>query len=574
MGRTFLFDHVRRMLAPPQPAAASSVGPPLSRRALLAASMTGLGSALLPQHVRAADRAPSPALPRVAIIGAGLAGLTCAYRLRQAGVTATLYEATRQAGGRTRSLRDLGPDHQVMELGGELIDSGDVHLQNLADELGIALLDRAEAGRGLPVGEIFAIGGARVSEAAIRAQLDAARPALRVLAEQADAHGPGFDLATYQALNQQPLSAWLTAHLRDAPALRAVLETAYRGEFGREPHAQSALNLVYMLGRADPAAPGLFGDSDERYQARTGNQSFCDALAAQLPGQVRTLHALVRVQGAPGRGYQLTFRGPGGAPNALADAVIFALPFSTLRQVDLTDLPLSAAKRDAVQELAYGSNAKVSGRFTARPWRSAHGALGSVTSDAPWQQCWDSSLAQAGESGILTNFVGGAPGLACGRGSAESWYTGTFLRGVESVLPGVTARYVRGSAVRTHWPSAPFARGSYACYAPGQWNLHGVEGATEGDGTLFFCGEHTSLDRGGFMEGAAETGDLAAAALLATLGLPCSARHAFALRHARAVPQPALGDAVAMGTFLARRRARQRSLAHLWRRGAVLQAAQ
>ncbi|MET0343718.1 MAG: NAD(P)/FAD-dependent oxidoreductase [Polyangiales bacterium] len=569
MARTSLFDRVRGLLAadPSLPRQGGREGAPLTRRALLGACMAGLGSALTPSAARALCAAPARTQPRVAIIGAGLAGLSCAYRLRQAGVHATVYEATRRVGGRTSSLRGLGPDRQVIELGGELIDSGDVHLHNLADELDIVLLDRAAAARGRAVGEIFVVDGKRVPDALIRGQLDAVRPALRALAAQADARDPAFDLAVYDALNRQSMGAWLDAHVTDAPQLRAVLESAYRGEFGRELDAQSALNLVFMLGGAAVDAPGLFGDSDERYQARGGNQTFCDALSTRLPDTVKLGHALTRVRGAPRRGYTLQFRTASGPSVAQAEVLIFALPFATLRRVDLTDLPLSADKRRAVAELSYGTNAKVAGRFATRPWSTLHGALGSLTSDANWQQAWDSSLAQAGESGILTNFLGGAQGLACVGASAEQWYTGTFLRGVERVLPGVAAGYVRGSAVRMHWPSAPYARGSYACYAPGQWDLYGTEGATEGEGTLLFCGEHTSLERAGFMEGAAETGELAAAALLAALGRPCSARHAFSMRLARALPQPALGASIAPGTFLARCDARARALAALWHEG-------
>jgi monoamine oxidase len=41
----------------------------------------------------------SAATPRIVIVGAGLAGLTCAYRLKQAGIPATIYEATDRVGG-------------------------------------------------------------------------------------------------------------------------------------------------------------------------------------------------------------------------------------------------------------------------------------------------------------------------------------------------------------------------------------------------------------------------------------------------------------------------------------------
>src|SRR5690349_177530 len=109
MGRTLLFGQVGRMLAASRRAPARHDGQPLTRRALLAACMAGLGGALAPRSALALDAPPSPLLPSVAIIGAGLAGLSCAYRLRQAGVSATVYEATGHTGGRTRSLRDLGP---------------------------------------------------------------------------------------------------------------------------------------------------------------------------------------------------------------------------------------------------------------------------------------------------------------------------------------------------------------------------------------------------------------------------------------------------------------------------------
>ena len=71
--------------------------------------------------------------------------------------------------------------------------------------------------------------------------------------------------------------------------------------------------------------------------------------------------------------------------------------------------------------------------------------------------------------------------------------------------------YLAATAVRMHWPSYPLTKGSYACYAPGQWAFWGTEGLPENRDTLHFCGEHTSLDFQGYMEGAAESGERAAA---------------------------------------------------------------
>jgi monoamine oxidase len=57
---------------------------------------------------------------RVAVIGAGLAGLACAYELRSAGYQVTLIEARTRVGGRVLTLRDLVQGKNV-EAGGELI---------------------------------------------------------------------------------------------------------------------------------------------------------------------------------------------------------------------------------------------------------------------------------------------------------------------------------------------------------------------------------------------------------------------------------------------------------------------
>src|SRR5206468_4224104 len=77
--------------------------------------------------------------PRIAIVGAGLAGLTCAYRLRQAGVIATVYEGNTRLGGRCWSLRGAFNDGQVAERGGELIDQYHKEIRQLVQELGLNL---------------------------------------------------------------------------------------------------------------------------------------------------------------------------------------------------------------------------------------------------------------------------------------------------------------------------------------------------------------------------------------------------------------------------------------------------
>src|SRR5262245_12653315 len=89
--------------------------------------------------------ARSAGAPRIVIVGAGLAGLTCAYRLKQAGYIARIYEAADRIGGRCWTGRGAFADGQIYEHGGELIDTGHRELRRLIRELGLDTVDLLEA---------------------------------------------------------------------------------------------------------------------------------------------------------------------------------------------------------------------------------------------------------------------------------------------------------------------------------------------------------------------------------------------------------------------------------------------
>src|SRR5207244_8038364 len=117
-----------------------------TRRELLKrAGAVGVAAAGSTTMVKAARAASNATAPRIAVVGAGLAGLTCAYRLEQAGYVAQVYEAhPTRVGGRCWSyspLRSPYPfaDGQVAEHGGELIDQGHTAMRQLANELGFTL---------------------------------------------------------------------------------------------------------------------------------------------------------------------------------------------------------------------------------------------------------------------------------------------------------------------------------------------------------------------------------------------------------------------------------------------------
>ena len=484
----------------------------LSRRTFLAAGGAVLGAAACAPGIgtaRARGRDDEP----VVIIGAGIAGLTAGWRLRQAGIPVRIYEAQDRTGGRMLSLRGHFADGQVAELGGELIDTGHATIRALALELGIPLDDLTLDDPSLaPI--VWHFDGAPRTDAAL---VEGFRPlAARIEADLAAATG-GNDVTwrTPQRaaeLDRMTIAEWLE-RTGAGGWVRRVIEVGYTTEFGLEPDQQSALNLLTMIGTGDPFE--IFGESDERFHVRGGNDLIVTALAERMADAIHrgTLLEAVRPR-ADGR-YECTLRRGGTSFTAAAPHLVLALPFTLLRQVSL-DLELPPPKRRAIAELGYGTNAKLMVGFRERHWRSAHRSNGSVLADLPFQLTWETSRLQPGASGILTNFTGGRHGVELGAGTPAEQAT-ALVGGLERVFAGVTAARAGMAEARFHWPSHPFTRGSYASYLPGQWtSIRGAEG--EPVGRLFFAGEHCSPEAQGFMEGGCETGAAAAAAITTSRG--------------------------------------------------------
>ena len=477
-----------------------------ARRRLL----QGAGAGVLLAGCR--SLAPLPGVggeAEVAIIGAGIAGLTAAWRLRQQGVRVRVYEASSRIGGRIHSAQArLTPDPgetQVIELGGELIDSGHLRMRALADEFGLPLDDLAG---GDPDRDTWYFDGRTIVEEDIVAAFVPVAAAIeRDLAGLADGDILHDAPQGAQALDALSIAQWLDRN-GVSGWLRSLLDVAYTTEMGLEIDQQSALNLLTFIGTGDERF-AVFGASDERYHVRGGNQRVTDALGARLDDAIETGSVLEAVRADAG-GHVLAFRRDGGTQQVRARQVVLALPFTLLRRVRL-DVTLPAAQRRAIDTLAYGTNAKLMVGFASRVWR-AHGANGAAMSDLPFQTTWETTRGQPGSGGVLTNFAGGRHGLALGEGTAAA-QAGAAAAALDRLFPGALAARAGAGQARMHWPTQPWALGSYACLRPGDWTgLRGAIGASTGG--LHFAGEHCALDNQGFMEGGCESGEAAAAAVL------------------------------------------------------------
>src|SRR6266576_2921900 len=118
------------------------------RRGFLKAAVSAASLAVGPGHVRAAARA---ATETILVVGAGLAGLCAAYRLREAGKRVIVIEARPVPGGRVRTLRGYFDDGLFAELGAARVAESHEYVLNWVNDLGLSLTPFAPAGPGIQV---------------------------------------------------------------------------------------------------------------------------------------------------------------------------------------------------------------------------------------------------------------------------------------------------------------------------------------------------------------------------------------------------------------------------------------
>ena len=480
----------------------------LTRRQVIAG---GTGLAVAAALSGPLPRALAATSPRIVVVGAGLAGLSCAYQLKQAGYRADVYEASDRVGGRCWTRRGDFADNQIAEHGGELIDQGHQEVRQLAQSLGLTLDNLLQA---QPNGteDFFYFDGQPYSFAQATSDLKGIWQQVHKDVSAAS-YPTQYNLSTERGreLDKLSITDYINLYVPGgiSSKLGQLLDVAYNIEYGAECSVQSSLNLLYLLGYSGQGQLRIFGPSNEKYHVRGGNDQIATGLADALQGQITLNSPLTAIRRNADGTYRLSF----GGSSVTADRVVLALPFSILRTLDYSKAGFSNLKRTAIQELGMGTNSKLHVQFRDRHWYSL-GNNGNTDADTGYQNTWEVTRAQPGASGILVDYTGGNIGASFGSGTPTS-RAQEFLAQIEPVLPGISSKW-NGLATIDYWTGYPWTKGSYSYWKVGQYTaFSGIEGVQEGN--VHFCGEHTSVDFQGYLNGAVETGYRAAAEVVDAL---------------------------------------------------------
>ena len=471
---------------------------------------------------------PALAKPRdgsrsIAIVGAGMAGLACADRLRQAGILGIVYEAeAERVGGRVRSISGIFPGRTI-ELGGEFIDYWHAAILRYVrrfDLTRINLFDTADE-------VLYRIDGLTYPESTI---IDAFREVVQRMKEDMRSVTSGisarnFDSAPNSAdrrLDNTNLQEYLE-QIGSADVFIKAIQSVFGGEYGQEIHLQSCLNFILFakLTRSKSRIVYFGANNAERYAIAEGSEALAQRLRDDLVaagGVVQGGMSITALKKAADGRYVLTF---GGGTTSMHDAVVLAIPATVIRARVTLDATLGIPPQTgaAIAGLQYGDNTKTMFQFgSAQPFAVLGGDGTAYATDAMLpnvQVAFPSKTAALGAdpmTPVVVDYGFGERGRLLPTVDPDGM---GFLRGYDDIFPGAAAAAIpllNGELfARAHWPSEPNVLGSYTCNQPGYFTT--MEGwLGEPVGNLAFAGEHTDSFHNfqGFIEGAAASGIRAA----------------------------------------------------------------
>jgi monoamine oxidase len=446
----------------------------------------------------------SPPL-KVLVLGAGLAGLTGALELCQAGNDVTVLEARLRPGGRIETIRDAFADTLYTESGaaGIIPVEPDYALRYI--KLFNLPLERPEP-RTLPILHFFR--GTRLidhgdGKCQWPLELTADEQQLGLLGMRSKYIKPAVDeiAQTVESGDTQSVVAKYDRmsfgeFLRQAgasPAATELLAIADWDLIGEGSDSQSALDVLCQT-----TSYSIF--TGNRYAIEGGNDLLPKAMALRLGERVHYGAEVVRIEHDEA-GVRAVFKRGGLQHSVSADYMVCTIPFSVLRHIEVFP-PFSEQKQDAINRLSYASVSRVFFQCRRRFWID-EGLSGYAFTDLPTSFFWDGAPRRRSIRGILQAFTNGPHARRCAAMS-ESERLAFALDCTKKLHPQIPEYYEGG--VSRCWDLEQWSMGAFAWFRPGEMSTM-LPHVIRPEGRVFFAGEHTSsLLLRNSVQGALESG--------------------------------------------------------------------
>jgi monoamine oxidase len=490
----------------------------ITRRRLIGTAAAGAAVAALPASARAATSASPGRSADVVVVGAGLAGLTAARRIAQAGRSVTVLEARGRVGGRVFN-HSLG-NGDYSELGGMFTGPTQDRIQALAREVNVGTFPTYNTGN-----NVFYANGRREEypsdtpfgtappDPVVAGDIAASVAQLDQMSTEVPVNAP-WTAASAEEWDRQTLDTWLRDNTSGSDEFMAVVSAATEAIFGAEGRELSLLfTLFYIAASGNAQNPGTFernfntagGAQEKRFAG--GAQTVAIKVAAQLGDSV--------VRNAPVRRIVQSSSGVTVVSDALTvtgQRVIVAIP-PTLAGRIYYEPALPPLRDQLTQHMPQGSLMKFEAIYDRPFWRDSGLTGQAVSENGPIKVTFDTSPPD-GSPGILMGFIGGH--------EARVWENRSVNDRRTAALQNL-ANYFGDAAlnpreiVEFNWSTEVWNRGCpVAVLAPGTLIDFGTA-LRKPVGRVHWAGTETSTYWNGYMDGAVRSGERAAKEALAGL---------------------------------------------------------
>lgn len=442
----------------------------------------------------------------VVVVGAGLAGLTAARRVAAAGRTVTVLEARDRVGGRTCSEEFAG---SMFDVGGQWIGPAQKRMLALVDELGIDTFPTFHDGESVVIvdGKRSTYRGdiPKLNPFTLLALQNAAWTVNR-MAKRVNVDDPSRTPKA-KKLDAETLASWRRRNVPNK-AGQAVLDAGLRVVFGTDADEISMLWALYYIHQSKTVDEliGIEGCAQET-RFVTGAQTVANTLAQQLGDAV--------ILSAPVRAIEQTTTGVEVVSDAgkwsASRAIFAAAPTMAASVLHSPDLPSDRAQ--LVQRMPMGATTKCLAIYDRPFWREDGLSGEAVMTNGPLSVTFDNTSADGSVAALL--------GFSVGRPARELAALSPDAR--RSAVLSALADCFGPKALKPidyhekDWQADPWTRGCpTGNFAPGTLTQFARALRTPVD-RLHFAGTETAREFCGFMEGAVESGERAAAEVLAKL---------------------------------------------------------
>jgi monoamine oxidase len=443
----------------------------LTRRAFLTRSAAAIATAVVRPRQAAAQSAQ-----RIVVVGAGLAGLCAAYELAAAGHDVTIFEARERPGGRVLTLREPFADGLYAEAGAMTISSSHALPIRYARQFELPLIEVKS-----PAGAFITyIQGRGVSRSTSARKYFGDALSASAGADAAD--WPPTALQHYDAMTVGELWRKNGAPEEDLEVLRL----GFLGLLGDGIDAISALNGLRETALRLPA--------DQHFRIEGGNDKLPKAFAARLRERIHYGAPVVRIM-HDAASVRVAVKDASGVHQVTADRLICAVPFTTLRDIEISPA-FSPLKQRAIAEALSTSVTRTFLQCRTRFW-TAGGLSGGASTDLPVASLSHVTADQPGPRGILESYTGGANARRLA-GMPLPDRLEFVVDQSSRIFSELRSQFEGGTSIS--WSTDPWAKGAYAWFKPGQLALLPPR-ADQAEGRVHFAGDHTSA-LPGWMQGA------------------------------------------------------------------------